>query len=137
MRSCWLFVLAIVVGCGSVGGTQDAAIDARMFTVGGSVSGFAGSGLVLRLNGANDLPITGDGAFSFPATFADGASYTVTVAAEATCPHRICTLTNATGMVAGANPSITVSCAVPRFRLASHNWGAQTIRITDDPRHAP
>lgn len=132
MRSYWIVVLAVVVGCGSVGGGKDAAIDAPMFTIGGSVSGFAGSGLVLRLNGASDLPITGDGAFSFPGMFADGTTFTVTVAAEPTCPHRICTLANATGTVAGASPSITVTCAVPRFRLASHNWGAQTIRITDD-----
>ena len=49
------------------------------FTVGGTVSGLAGSGLVLQNNGANDLSISADGTFSFTARVANGGSYAVTV----------------------------------------------------------
>jgi hypothetical protein len=122
------------MGCSPVKGTPDAAIDAAaMFTVGGTVTGFAGSGMVLRLNGGSDLAIAGDGAFSFPDALTNGTSYAVTVGAQPSCPQRLCALAGADGTLAGTNASVTVTCAVPRYRLASHNWGApQGIRITDD-----
>jgi len=143
MRSTWLLVSGVVVGCGSVSGTPDAAVDtaepdaaidapAPTFTVGGTVTGLAGTGFVLRLNGA-DLAITSNGAFSFPGTLADGANYMVTIGSLPTCPQRFCMLSNAAGTIAGANVSVTVTCSVPRVRLASVNWGVpQGIRFTDD-----
>lgn len=116
----------LAIGCGKVSGGADAAIDTTppSFKVAGTVTGFAGSGLTLRLNGGNDLAITADGAFSFPVDLASGASYGVTVAAAPTCPQRLCTLANATGTIAGGNASVTVTCTVPRYRLASNNWGS-------------
>jgi hypothetical protein len=57
----------------------------------------------------------------------------VTIAAAPTCPQRLCTLASATGTIAGGNASVTVTCTVPRYRLASNNWGSPAgIRITDD-----
>ena len=75
-----LFVLPVVVACsngtGSVEerpppappsqGAQDS------FTVGGSVSGLVGSGLVLQNNGGGDLPVAADGTFQFATRFATG-----------------------------------------------------------------
>ena len=136
MRSCWIGVCVVIVGCGSVKGPDDAAVDIAppTFTIGGTVTGFAGSGLVLRLNGGGDLTISANGAFSFPGSLGNGESYAVTLAAEPTCPQRVCTLASAAGTVTGANvAAVTVTCTVPRFRLASHNWGApNSVRITDD-----
>jgi DNA-binding beta-propeller fold protein YncE len=135
MRGWPLSVCVLVVGCGNVNETPDAEIDAApTFTVGGAVTGFAGSGLVLRLNGGGDLAITADGTFSFPAALAIDASYTVTLASSPTCPQRICTLGNATGTISSANvTAVTVTCAVPRIRMVSHNWGSPfSLRITDD-----
>src|SRR5258708_39515747 len=49
------------------------------FTVGGSVSGLAGTGLVLHDNGAADsLTITGNGSFSFQNTFHSAGPHAVT-----------------------------------------------------------
>lgn len=56
------------------------AIDTH--TIGGSVQGLAGSGLVLQLNGANDLPITADGHFAFAPLLDYGTPYAVTIAAQ-------------------------------------------------------
>ena len=104
-RTYWLAVCVVVAGCGGndsgepdAGGGDEGNVDAAVagtdanvdaaaptFAVGGTVTGFAGSGLVLRLNGSTDLEITGDGAFSFPSPLADGESYEVTVAADPTC----------------------------------------------------
>jgi hypothetical protein len=141
MRGAWLLVSGVVIGCGKVSETPDAApetpdaaIDAPppTFTVGGTVTGLAGTGLVLRLNGA-DLAITGNGAFSFPGSMADGANYLVTIGSQPSCPQRLCMLSDAAGTIAGANVSVTVTCSLPRFRLVSSNWGApQGVRITDD-----
>lgn len=157
MKIDWLLVAVLVgAGCGGVndsgdtpdaGGADDpdagdtndpdaAVSDAAppTFGVNGTVTGFAGSGLVLRLNGATDLTISGDGAFSFPSELADGATYEVTVAEEPTCPHRVCAVEDGSGTIDGADASgVTVTCEEPIFRLASHNWGApQSIRLTDD-----
>jgi hypothetical protein len=158
MRTCCLVLYVAALGCGEAhdAGDSDAAVgdagnadamdsDAAVgdagadaapgatFTVNLTVTGFGGAGLVLRLNGSNDLAITGDGAFSFPSMLADGASYEVAVAAEPTCPQRLCALAGATGAISGANASVTVTCAVPVYRLFSHNWGSpQGIRVTDD-----
>ena len=49
------------------------------FTIGGAVTGLAGTGLVLRLNGGNDLSIVGNGAFAFETALQNGARYDVTV----------------------------------------------------------
>jgi len=138
MRNSALLACVLAVGCGKVNATPDAAVTADAapptFTVGGAVAGLAGTGLVLRLNGGNDLTITGDGPFTFSTGLASGTSYTVTLAAQPSCPERVCALGNATGTIGDGNTtSVAVSCVVPKFRLASHNWGSpQSIRITDD-----
>lgn len=141
MRNSALLACVLAMGCGKVNGAPDAGVDAASsdgpaatFTVGGTVAGIAGTGLVLRLNSGNDLTITSDGPFTFPAGLARGTGYTVTLAAQPSCPARVCTLGNATGTIGDGNTtSVAVSCVIPKFRLASHNWGApQSIRVTDD-----
>ncbi len=48
------------------------------FSIGVTVSGLAGTGLVLRNNGRNDLSISGNGSFQFSELLASGAMYDVT-----------------------------------------------------------
>lgn len=80
------------------------------FTVGGSVSGLAGSGLVLQLNGTANLPVASNGSFAFPA-IADGSPYAVSVATQPTAPAQTCSVSNGNGTLAGANvSSVAVSC---------------------------
>jgi hypothetical protein len=82
------------------------------FSVGGMVSGLAGSGLVLQLNGAGTLPIGGDGAFVFGGLLTEGSAYAVTVAAQPTAPDQACSVANGAGTVSGSNvASVVVSCA--------------------------
>src|SRR5947207_4352663 len=56
-------------GSGNVGSASVASISiscaTKTFTVGGTVTGLTGSGLVLRNNGGDNLPIGGNGAFTF------------------------------------------------------------------------
>ncbi|NCT69201.1 MAG: hypothetical protein GXC76_16355 [Rhodanobacteraceae bacterium] len=80
------------------------------YTVGGSASGVVGSGLVLKLNGANDLPVAGNGAFTFPTALPDGSTYAVTVSASPA--GQTCSVANGSGTIAGANvTNVAVTCA--------------------------
>jgi hypothetical protein len=82
------------------------------YTVGGTVSGLLGSGLVLQVNGGGNLPIAADGSFTFAAPLADGSAYAVTVASQPTGPVQVCTVSNGSGTVAGANvTNVQVSCS--------------------------
>jgi hypothetical protein len=82
------------------------------FTVGGTVSGLTGTGLVLRNNGGNDLSISADGAFAFSTPVTAGGTYSVTVLTQPT--GQGCAVANGTGTIAGANVSnVAVTCAAP------------------------
>ncbi|HJU40541.1 MAG TPA: hypothetical protein VJ724_13275, partial [Tahibacter sp.] len=85
---------------------------ASSYSVGGTATGVAGSGLALSLNGGASLPVAaGATAFTFPTSLADGTPYTVTVASQPTAPIQTCTLTNASGTVSGANVvDVGVTC---------------------------
>lgn len=115
------------------------------FLVGGTVGGLAGSGLVLRNNGADDLTVDSDGSFTFPTALASGGSYDVTIAAHPTSPTQICTLSNASGVVADRDvASIQVSCVTTEFTLGGtvsgllgsglvlRNNGADDVAIAAD-----
>jgi hypothetical protein len=81
------------------------------FTVGGTVTGLNGSGLVLQNNGGDDLAIVADGAFTFATALGDGSAYNATVATQPTGPIQTCTVSNGSGTLAGANvTNVVVEC---------------------------
>jgi len=90
------------------------------YTVGGTVSGLAGTGLVLSLNaGAQTLPIAANGAFTFPTALASGASYAVTVQTQPAGPVQSCVVSNGTGTVGGANiTSVSVACSTTQRTIS-------------------
>jgi subtilisin-like proprotein convertase family protein/subtilisin family serine protease len=80
------------------------------FTVGGTVSALRGSGLVLQ-NGGNNLPIGGNGAFTFPTPILSGTLYTVTVSTQPVSPAQSCTVTSGSGTVGASNvTNVVVNC---------------------------
>ena len=80
------------------------------FTVGGTVSGLVGTGLVLRNNGTNDTAINANGPFTFSTTIASNSPYAVTVLTEP--PNQTCQVTGGSGTVGAANvTSVGVTCA--------------------------
>jgi 6-phosphogluconolactonase (cycloisomerase 2 family)/sugar lactone lactonase YvrE len=84
-------------------------VQLALYTIGGSVTGVAGSGLVLQDEFANNLPLSSNGPFTFPGTFSTGTPYSVTVLSSPVGQN--CTVTNGSGTVANANvSSIQVSC---------------------------
>jgi trimeric autotransporter adhesin len=88
------------------------------FNVGGTVSGLAGSGLVLRNNGGDDLPIASNGSFTFATELASGTTFEVTVAAPPTRPSQTCTIADASGTVAGGDVrTVKVTCSTNKFTI--------------------
>jgi hypothetical protein len=84
---------------------------ASKYTVGGTVNGLSGSGLVLEDNGSDDLPVSADGSFTFASSLAVGSPYAVIVKTQPTNPAQSCGLTNASGSIGSANVNnVTVSC---------------------------
>ncbi len=86
---------------------------APTFTIGGTVDGLQGSGLVLSTVGSAPLPVSANGSFTFPGTASDGQSYEVKVATQPHNPDQVCTVQNGAGHIAHANVSdIAVHCAL-------------------------
>ena len=92
---------------------------APVLTVGGSVSGLSGSGLVLQLNGANDLAVSTNGRFNFPKAQAKGSAYAVTVKASPSAPiKQSCTIGQGNGSIAGtAVNNIVVTCTTNSYAV--------------------
>jgi len=82
-------------------------------TIGGTVSGLTGSGLILQNNGGDDQSIAVAGAFKFSRPIASGAAYMVTVLTEPSALAQTCTVLNGAGVVAAADiTSVSVNCVV-------------------------
>lgn len=89
-----------------------AANQSRLQKVGGTVSGLAGTGLVLELNGTDALAVRANGHFDFGQRLLPGADYEVTVKAQPTSVVQTCTVSNGTGVVAGKNvKTVVVGCS--------------------------
>ena len=87
------------------------------FTIGGSVSNLAGSGLVLTDNGGDNLNIGGNGGFTFATSIASGMSYAV-AANQPSSPTQTCNVTNGSGTVGGANvTNVAVNCQTDSFTI--------------------
>jgi hypothetical protein len=84
------------------------------YTIGGTVSGLTGTGLVLQNNGADSLSITANGSFTFSTAIADGEAYDVTVKNNPT--GQFCRIDNSAGAVAGGNvTNVAVTCSSSDF----------------------
>src|SRR5262249_38916127 len=79
-------------------------------TIGGSVTGLTGSGLVLQNNSGDSLNITADGSFTFK-TAVTGA-YAVTVLAQPASPNQICTVANGSGTASANVTNVAVTCVL-------------------------
>ena len=118
------------------GGSNDGGNKPATFTIGGTVSNLAGTGLVLQDNGGDDLPVAADGAFTFATALADKAAYAVTVKTEPTGPAQTCAVTGGSGNVAGANvTSVAVACTTASYSVGGTVSGlltGQTLVLQDN-----
>jgi hypothetical protein len=108
--------LALLSACGGEDTveSEDPPPAPRTFTVGGSTTGLAGTGLVLRNNAGDDLAIAANGNFTFGQALAAGAAYAVSIRSQPNGPDQVCSLTGGSGNIAAANvTTVAVTCATP------------------------
>lgn len=104
------------------------------YTIGGTVSGLTGLGLVLQDNGGDNLSVAANGTFTFATPLATGATYNVSVFNQPN--NQVCSVTGGTGSVAGANvTSVAVNCvtASPRYVLSADSGGGTVSSYVVDP----
>ena len=88
-------------------------------TVGGSVSGLAGGGLVLQLNGGDDLTISANGKFKFPKALTKGSTYAVTLLTPPSSPvKQNCSISQSSGSIADtAVNNIDITCTTNSYAV--------------------
>jgi len=77
------------------------------YSVGGTVSGLSGS-LILRNNGADDVALSTNGAYTFPAQLMSGSAYLVSVHDQPN--NQACTVSNSAGTLSGNVANVNISC---------------------------
>ena len=121
--------LVVFAGCGSSGG-DGGIVGSVFYTVGGTVSGLVGT-VVLQDNGADDLSVSANGAFTFATEIADGAAYHVTVKTQPS--GQTCTASSNTGTIAGANvTNVSVVCAVNTYNVGGTVSGLTGTVVLQD-----
>lgn len=105
---------------------QDICLNNPFRRIGGTVSGLAGTGLVLQNNGGDDLVIAAGGPFAFNGELEEGGEYEVTVSIQPSDPGQICTVTNGTGTVSGTDiADIEVDCVTDTYTIGGTVTGLQ------------
>jgi hypothetical protein len=110
-----------------------------LFTVGGTVSGLTGAGLVLQNNGDDNLTLSHNGSFVFATSLADNSSYDVAVFSHPT--GYSCSITHGSGTIEEADVTdVAVECL--RIKVAfitstsgpgvfnNTNWGTDAGGLT-------
>lgn len=121
---CWFVatpVLTWLASCGGSGssGSSPGQTQPTTYTIGGTIAGLSGSGLVLQDNKGNNLSVAaGATNFTFATGLASGGSYSVTVFSQPSNPAQTCTVADGSGAVASANvTSVQVACTTPSYTI--------------------
>jgi len=105
-----LGLLSITAGCGGGGNGGSTT-----YAVGGTVTGLAGTGLVLR-NGGDSLAVSGNGPFAFATKLGTGTAYAVSVQSQPIGPSQTCSVGNASGAVGTSDvTSVVVICTTNKY----------------------
>ena len=81
------------------------------YTIGGTLTGLMGQGLVLEDNLGNDLSLDTNGTFAFTDGIKNGGAYSVTVKTQPSDPAQTCTVHNGSGTVDKADVTqVIVAC---------------------------
>jgi hypothetical protein len=133
-RAFVILTALLLAGCGG-GGSGGTGPPPPTYTVGGTVAGLAGQGLVLRNSNGDDVPIPASGSFTFPMALSSGASYAVSVATEPSGPAQTCVVIDGAGVIGSANVTdVSVVCATGPFTALAHQppaAGYLSILLTD------
>lgn len=134
-----LVVTLSLAACGGGGGgggsdtpqpNQPAPNPPASRTIGGTVTGLSGSGLILQNNGGDNLAINANGSFTFATSIAEGSPYTVSVLAQPSTPEQTCTVNNGGGTVGSANvTNVDIACSTDTFNVSANVSGLTSIGL--------
>ena len=106
---------------GSTGNATNSAtlnvIDA--YSLGGTINGLSGSGMVLGDNVGDVFLVTANGNFSFPAMLPAGSPYTISVVTQP--PGLSCGIAGGSGIMGSGNlNNVTISCSKATYSVGGH-----------------
>ncbi|TVQ29426.1 MAG: hypothetical protein EA370_15135 [Wenzhouxiangella sp.] len=82
-----------------------------LHSIGGTVEGLEGPGLMLRNNGGDDLAISENGSFTFATEVESGEPYEVTIASQPDNPLEVCEVSDGSGTVGGNDvEDVLITC---------------------------
>src|SRR5882762_929529 len=81
------------------------------FTIGGTVTGLVGTGLVLQDNAIDSLTVSANGSFIFKTAIASGQLYSVSVSTPPSTPSQTCTVTSGSGTATANVTNVQVTCS--------------------------
>ena len=90
------------------------------YTIGGTVSGLVGTGLVLQDDNTDNLAASGNGSFTFHTAITVGSAYSVSVLTQPSAPAQYCVVTNGSGIVSAAVSNVTIACET--YSLNHNEW---------------
>jgi 6-phosphogluconolactonase len=132
-----LLALALA-GCGGGGGGGGGGSSPppppTTYSIGGTVSGLTGTGLVLQDNGGDNLSVTANGSFTFTTKINAGGTYSVAVLTQPS--GQTCTVTNASGTANANVTNVAVSCAASSPPPPSVGKFAYTASYSDGTIYA-
>jgi 6-phosphogluconolactonase len=125
-----IILLAMLAALSACGGSGDSGPSEG--TAGGdpsvsaTVTGLTGQGLVLELNGSQDLPVAADGTVTFPNGLALGDPYSVSIVSQPSTRREICGVTQGSGYMGQSNvTNVTVTCSIVEGFLYQATYTSQ------------
>jgi hypothetical protein len=89
-----------------------------MYTVGGTVTGLTGTGLVLQNNAGNNLTVSAKAkSFAFSTAVASGSAYKVSVLTQPSSPTQSCVVTGGSGTASGNVTNVSIACTTTTYTV--------------------
>lgn len=136
-----MFMGLLLSACGGGGGDSSTPPTQPpppvTYTIGGTVSGLEGNGLVLQNNNSDDLSVSENGNFVFATAIASGSSYSVTVNVQPANPAQTCSVTDGAGTATSNVSNVSIDCQTNVSSLDSDEDGltdAQEVAIGTSPQ---
>ncbi len=117
---------SVSTGAGTVSGNNVSNVavvcSIATYSVGGTVSGLAGS-MVLQDNNGNNLSVAANGSFTFATQFANGSPYNVTVLTQPI--GQTCIVTGSNGTLTANITNVAVNCGASSLALFVGNMSGK------------
>jgi len=120
----------LLSACSGPAGTTTGGGGGGPYTIGGTVTGLTGTGLVLQDNGGDNLSITGNTAFTFKTSIAKGLPYNVAVSTPPSNPAQTCTVSNSAGTANANVTNVLITCSTGTVSIGGNVVGLQGTGLT-------